>query len=176
MSQIEGAERGSVFWNQEMVAFALRCALGALFVYMGLTKALHPVDFLKVLREYHITDNSVSLNLIASVLPWFEVVCGLFLLSGVAVRGASLVSVAMLVPFTIAILHRALAVHQAKPGPFCAIRFDCGCGAGEVVVCHKLLENTFLILVSGFLVFAPPRRWLLRPTFLAGGPSGKAKS
>src|SRR5260221_10741130 len=107
MSQTEGAERSSVFRNQEMVAFALRCAIGALFLYMGLTKALHPVDFLKVLREYHMTDRSVLLNLIASVLPWFEVVCGLFLLSGIAVRGAALVSLAMLVPFTVAILHRA---------------------------------------------------------------------
>ena len=35
-------------------AVLARWVLGAVFLYMGLNKALHPVDFLKLLRQYDI--------------------------------------------------------------------------------------------------------------------------
>src|ERR1051326_3865851 len=134
-------------------AFAVgaRWVLGGVFVYMGLVKAMHPVEFLKIVREYHWIENHVLLNLVAAALPWFEVLCGLLLLAGVAVRGAALLLLAMLIPFSLAVLNRALEIQAAKAIAFCAIRFDCGCGAGEVIICHKLLENALLILLSGYL-------------------------
>ena len=152
-----------------IVALVARWILGALFVYMGLSKALHPVDFLKILRQYQMTESHVVLNLMAAALPWFEVVCGLLLLSGVAVRGAALLSLAMLIPFTLIVLNRAMDIHDQKAIPFCAIRFDCGCGAGEVVICHKLLENCLLIFLSMLLVALPVNRWCLRYQLLNGG-------
>src|SRR5439155_10081022 len=106
------AARGVSRWSgRDLVALAARCTLGGVFVYMGLTKALHPVDFLKLLRQYEMIDNHLMLNLIAAALPWFEVVCGGLLLSGIAVRGSALMSLAMLVPFTLIVLNRALAIH-----------------------------------------------------------------
>jgi len=158
-------ERGtfpSRLLGQELVAFAARWILGSVFVYMGLTKALHPVDFLKILRQYEMVESHVLLNLIAAALPWFEVLCGLLLLGGIAVRGAALLLVGMLVPFTFLVLNRALAIHAAKAIPFCAIRFDCGCGAGEVVICHKLFENSLLTLLSALLLTVRANRWCLR--------------
>ena len=89
----------------------------------------------------------------ASALPWFEIFCGLLLVLGIAVRGTALLLVAMLVPFTIVIVQRALGIQHARGIPFCAIKFDCGCGAGEVLICRKLLENTLLIAVAASLVF-----------------------
>jgi hypothetical protein len=47
--------------------------------------------------------------------------------------------------------------------PFCAVRFDCGCGAGEVGICSKLLENGLLILLSLWLLIAPRLRACLWP-------------
>src|SRR5438094_10194429 len=85
-----------------------RCLLGAVFIYMGLNKALHPVEFLKLVRQYNVTDHYLLLNLVASALPWFEIFCGLLLVLGIAVRGTALLLVAMLVPFTIVIVQRAL--------------------------------------------------------------------
>jgi hypothetical protein len=64
------------------------------------------------------------------------------------------------VPFTWMILRRALALHTGIP--FCAIKFDCGCGAGEVLVCHKLIENTLLILLSAWLLAGRGRKFCLR--------------
>ena len=59
--------------SHELVGAAARWILGIVFIYMGLNKAVHPVDFLKILREYHIVESHVVLNLIAAALPWFEV-------------------------------------------------------------------------------------------------------
>ena len=148
--------------RHELVGVLARWILGTVFVYMGLNKAVHPVDFLKILREYNIVESHVVLNLIAATLPWFEVLCGLLLLGGVAVRGSALLLIGMLLPFTIGVLSRAMAIQAANPIPFCAIRFDCGCGAGEVIVCHKLLENAALILMSTLLLVGRDHAWCLR--------------
>ncbi|HTL18080.1 MAG TPA: hypothetical protein VL793_12650, partial [Patescibacteria group bacterium] len=42
-----------------------RLVLGALFIYMGWTKAAHPEAFLKLLRQYDLTNSSLLLNSIA---------------------------------------------------------------------------------------------------------------
>jgi uncharacterized membrane protein YphA (DoxX/SURF4 family) len=130
-----------------------RWFLGSFFIYMGLNKALHPVEFLKLVRQYDLVQNYLALNLIAGGLPWLEIFFGLLLLLGVAVRGSALILVGMLVPFTWVILHRALALHSLGGIAFCAIKFDCGCGTGEVFICWKLVENSLLILLSVALLF-----------------------
>jgi uncharacterized membrane protein YphA (DoxX/SURF4 family) len=152
--------------DHDMLAFVARWILGAVFVYQGLNKAMHPVDFLKILREYHMVESHIALNLIAAALPWFEILCGMLLLGGIAVRGSALLLIGMLVPFTLVVLSRALTIQAASPIPFCAIRFDCGCGAGEVIVCHKLLENASLILLSTLLLIGRSNRWCLQYGFV----------
>src|SRR6185503_3269060 len=122
--------------------------LGGMFLYMGLSKALHPVEFLKLVRQYDLLHHHLLLNFVASTLPWFEIFCGLLLFLGVAVRSAAIMLVAMLVPFTLAVLSRVLEIHAAGNLAFCAIKFDCGCGAGEVLICRKLAENILLTGLS----------------------------
>jgi len=56
--------------------------------------------------------------------------------------------VTMLVPFTIVVFLRALDIQAAEAKPFCAVKFDCGCGTGEVFICSKLLENALQLLLS----------------------------
>jgi uncharacterized membrane protein YphA (DoxX/SURF4 family) len=143
-------------------AVLARWLLAAVFLYMGLTKALDPVDFLKLLRQYDLTQSPVLLNSLAGALPWFEVFCGLLLLLGIAVRGTALTLIVMLVPFTALVLHRALLLHAALNIPFCAVKFDCGCGGGAEFVCRKLLENLLLILLSGWLLAGHGRQLSLR--------------
>lgn len=139
-----------------------RWVVGALFVYMGLTKALHPEAFLKLVRQYEIVSQPWLLNSIAAALPWFEVFCGLLLAAGVAVRGTALLLVGMLVPFTWVVFKRALAMAGSHGLPFCAVKFDCGCGNGETWICRKLTENGLLLLLAGGLIAGWGRRWSLR--------------
>jgi uncharacterized membrane protein YphA (DoxX/SURF4 family) len=154
-------------------AFALlaRCLLAGMFLYMGLNKTLHPVEFLKLVRQYDMLHHHLLLNFVASTLPWFEIFCGLLLLLGVAVRGAAVMLVAMLVPFTLAVLSRALDLHAAGGLPFCAIKFDCGCGAGEVFICRKLAENVLLTALSSALIFWRSHRLCLRHSLFKTVPA-----
>jgi uncharacterized membrane protein YphA (DoxX/SURF4 family) len=149
-------------------AVAGRWWLGGVFIYMGLHKALpNPEYFLKLVRQYEMVTHPWLLNAIAAALPWFEVYCGLLLLVGVAVRGSALMTVVMLVPFTLIVLKKALALAAAQGISFCAVKFDCGCGAGEVFICHKLVENSVLLLLSAWLLKGHGRqlcwRFSLRP-------------
>ena len=129
-----------------------RWILGAAYVCMGSAKALHPVDFLKLVRQYDLFHHAAVLNAIAAWLPWFEIACGIFLIAGIAVRGSALVSLALLIPFTAVVLHRALALQSAQSIPFCMVKFDCGCGTGEEFICRKLGENAVLIALSAWLL------------------------
>ena len=148
----------------DIAAALARWVLGGYFIYMGLSKAVgHDLSmFLTQVHEYGIVHNPLVLNSIASALPWFEAYCGLLLVAGVGVRGVSLVIVAMLVPFTLLVLRRALAIATAKGLAFCAVKFNCGCGAGEVLICHKLAENSALILLGLWLVARKTGRFCLR--------------
>ena len=164
----EPSEQASLsLWG--LLPVIVRWALAALFIYMGLVKAFHPVEFLKQVRQYDVLHHSLALNLIASTLPWLEILCGILLALGVAVRGAALVLVSMLIPFSILVLLRAVHLQEVNHLAFCAIKFDCGCGAGEVFICHKLAENFLLLVGSIALIFWNSSRFSLRHT-LSGGP------
>lgn len=154
--------------GRDMIWTLVRWVLGGVLVYLGMNKALHPVDFLKVLRQYDLVETHQLLNLVAGLLPWFEMICGLLLLSGVAVRGTAVLALAMLIPFTALVVRRALEIQGVETIPFCAIRFDCGCGAGEVNICGKILENGFLILLAGLLLAVRMDRWCLRYDLIGG--------
>ena len=156
---------GQTNWQRvalNLFTLLMRWLMGAVFLYTGLSKALHPVDFLKLVRQYDLVQSSLPLNLIAAGLPWFEIFCGLLLLAGVAVRGTALTLMLMLVPLTVLVFQRSLVLQSALAIPFCAVKFDCGCGTGVVFICHKLAENFLLILMSGWLLAGYGRQFSLR--------------
>ena len=155
----------------DILALLARWLLGAVFIYMGLNKALQVVDFLKLVRQYDIVSNPALLNSIAATLPWFEIFCGLLLLTGVAVRGAALMLLVMLVPFSLIVLKHGLALAAAKAVPFCAVKFDCGCGTGEVITCHKLAENCSLIFLSAWLLGGRGRQLCARFSLIRSEPA-----
>jgi len=137
-----------------VIHHAGRLLFGAYLIYMGAVKALDPVDFLKLLREYQFLASPWPINAVAALLPWLEICCGLFLLLNTAVRGAALIVALMFLAFSAAILHRALALQAELSLPFCAVNFDCGCGAGEVFVCSKLTENAAWFLLALWLLLS----------------------
>jgi len=147
--------------TRALVPVLARWLVGAVFLVMGFNKVLHPVEFLKLVRQYDIVHSHHVLNLIAAALPGLEVFCGLLLIAGIAVRGSALVLAGMLVAFTAGIVKRAVAIHAGGELAFCAIRFDCGCGGGEVFVCRKLAENTLLTLLAIISVGSRNRTWCL---------------
>jgi hypothetical protein len=99
----------------------------------------------------------------------------------IAVRGTAVLSLLMLLPFTALVLNRALAIQAAQGVAFCAVRFDCGCGAGEVFICHKLIENGVLLLASALLLATRAAPWclcyhLVKPRWLGNQPATAHRS
>jgi uncharacterized membrane protein YphA (DoxX/SURF4 family) len=146
----------------DLVTVLARWFVGAAFIYLGVLKLQDPVQFLKLVRQYELVHTPWMLNSIAATLPWFEVVCGVLLIAGVAVRGAALNLLLMLIPFTAIVLKRALAMAAAQQLPFCAVSFDCGCGTGEVNICQKMFENSALIVLSFWLLAGRGRQLCAR--------------
>lgn len=142
----------AVLTAMDTASVLARWLLGGLFIQMGLQKALHPADFLKLLEQYQMVHSSLALNAITIALPWFEVFCGLLLLAGVAVRGTALLLAGLLAVFTAVVLHRALGVQAERAIPFCAVKFDCGCGHGPEFICAKLRENAGMFLLAAGLL------------------------
>lgn len=126
---------------------AARLLVGGLFAYLAYRKLLDPFEFLKQIRAYGVFPERPPqiINSLAAVLPWLELTCAAALLLGVLVRGAALTIFGMLTAFGPLLVWRAWTEYQAPGSPFpsfCAVRFDCGCGTGEVYICWKMLENT----------------------------------
>ena len=81
-------------------------------------------------------------------------------------RGTALMIMLMLVPFSLIVLDRALAIQAASAVPFCTVKFDCGCGMGEVFICHKLLENGVCIFLSAWLLAGGGKQFCARYSVL----------
>ena len=139
----------------------VRLILAATFIYMGAMKVREPFDFLKQVRMYHMLPESppIYLNATAIVLPWLEIIAGLALIGGFAVRGAAAMLGIMLCVFTPAILLRALSVQAERGISFFQVVFDCGCGTGPVVIWTKLLVNIGLLALSVIALVSQSRRF-----------------
>lgn len=123
-----------------VIILAARLVLGSVFVIAGVEKIVNPNAFAKAINNYQMLPYG-ALNLMALVLPWLEVLAGVFLIFGVRLRASSAVVAAMLVVFLIAIgtaMARGLSI-------------ECGCysqGGGEKVGWKKVFEDVALLLLA----------------------------
>ncbi len=64
------------------VLFLARCAAGGIFAYAGWGKLMRPVqEFQYVIEQYQLFPRSI-VRLASHVLPWYELVFGIFLILG----------------------------------------------------------------------------------------------
>jgi len=94
----------------------VQLALGIFFVIAALPKIVDPPSFAHMIYNYRILPASV-VNLMAIVMPWVELLCGVALIIGVWTAAARTIIAAMLLTFIVAIsinLGRGNAI-------------DCGC-------------------------------------------------
>ncbi|HOA74272.1 MAG TPA: hypothetical protein PL151_02610 [Phycisphaerae bacterium] len=131
-----------------------------------------PVHFLKLIREYELFPRQLwfLLNFTAVTMPWIEVLCGILLIAGVAVRGAAGLLLALLIMFTTMIVIRGINIYHAKDIAFCAIKFNCGCGGGDVFICSKLIENVTLSLLAVLCLLSGTARFCLAKNIIPPRP------
>jgi uncharacterized membrane protein YphA (DoxX/SURF4 family) len=123
-----------------------RLGLGVALLWAGLSKFREPFDFLNNVYAYELTGPRLGL-LVAVVLPTFEVVTAICLLSGLFVGGALAAATLAGGVFVIA---QALALHRGR-------FITCGCfgagsdgvvGSGTLLRASLLLATALLGLVS----------------------------
>jgi len=96
--------------------FAFRLIVGGVFIWAGLLKIFDPLDFAQNIKNYQIFPQEISF-LLALVLPWVEVICGIFLVLGIFRLGSSFLASLLLAVFVILV-----SVTMAR-----GIDTDCGC-------------------------------------------------
>jgi putative oxidoreductase len=126
--------------------------LGGTFLLAGVSKIVHPYDFMASVYEYGLVGETTG-YWIAWVLPWIEVTIGISLASGVLERGAALTACILCMVFLYAKI--AAVPEERVLGCGCLITggqtFDIG-GEGQFGVWDVLM--TVGVLALSLTVFA----------------------
>ena len=137
------------FLSNPKLFFLLRVFLGIIFIYASIDKIIDPLKFSDAIDNYHITPVEMN-NIAALVVPWIELVAGVFLILGIYVRGSSTIIILLLIWF-IFILSQALVR---------GINVNCGCfNLTEQVndvnlradMIKRIIEDVVFILIAFFV-------------------------
>jgi hypothetical protein len=93
-----------------------RLILGATFIYASYHKIIAPAEFAKVIYGYDLFPAG-TINLIAIIIPFVELITGTALIIGIYPQSAALIINAMLIFFILIISINLIRGHE----------FDCGC-------------------------------------------------
>jgi uncharacterized membrane protein YphA (DoxX/SURF4 family) len=102
--------------KRDGLIFFLRLILGCLFLLASIDKIISPGNFYDLLSAYQLLPLSLT-GLAAGTLPWIELIVGLCLVSGLAVRSSAFISLLLLLGFLAAISINYYRGHI----------IDCGC-------------------------------------------------
>jgi len=118
-----------------------RWVLALIFIYAAAGKILHPAGFVNNIDNYRLLPY-IAISVMAVILPWIEVMCGLLLICGKWLWGASLILIVLNAVFIFAI-SSALAR---------GLDIDCGCftllEAGAKVGLLRIVEDIVLLSMS----------------------------
>jgi putative oxidoreductase len=134
----------SVLSNKYLL-FCSRLCLGLVFIIASIEKIAIPEIFATNIEAYQILPVFI-INIIALIIPWLELLCGIFLISGFYLRSSSLIVSALLVAF-IFLLSWAI---------FHGLHIDCGCfgvRGGSEVSWMRIIEDVLLLIMGVHIFF-----------------------
>ena len=100
--------------------FIFRLIIGMVFIYASIHKIANPEEFAKSIDNYRLLPIFL-INIIAIILPWLELIIGLFIIFGIFIKASSfLISLNMLI-FTILVLITIIR----------GIDISCGCFSSD---------------------------------------------
>jgi len=135
-------------WKQDgLLTLCARLILGAVFIYASIDKLLHPEAFATAVYNYQILPDFL-INLTAIVLPWLELILGLFLISGLFREGSVCIVTVLMIVFSGAMifnLARGLDIH-------------CGCfntsqEATLYCMCLYVIRDALFLLPAFYLFY-----------------------
>ena len=134
------------------LSVCLRILIGLIFVYAGFGKASAPAEeFAAVIEAYYLLPPDWTLPF-AQVLPWLELIFGVYLIAGYWTRLSAAAVAAMLAMFVIA-LGSALFRHIPLE--------NCGCFGPGLHLDPKIgvFSDAVLLGCSLWLAWTPASRW-----------------
>ena len=135
------------------VTLCVRIFLGCVFCIAGIEKISSPEAFASSVEAYKIIPYPL-INIFALIVPWLELLCGLFLVVGIASRASAIVLFGLLIMFIAGII---FAMSRG-------LNIDCGCfgpGNASPVGWAKVLEDCGLVSLSLNIIGFPQSRYAL---------------
>lgn len=126
--------------TNKWLILAIRILLGALFIYASFHKIIKPDRFLLAVNNYRFLPEFLA-RPFAAIVPWVELLCGLGLITGIFLKGASLVTTFLYLAFVVALV-QALAR---------GLDISCGCFAdegAEPIQAWTLVRDSLLLLLA----------------------------
>ena len=125
--------------------------VGILFFYAGTIKISFPGDFALSIQNYQIIPLPLT-NLLAILIPWLEIICGLFLISGFMSRGSALILTILAFGFTVAMIRAWLM----------GLDIECGCfGKGSNIDLLNIGKNLLLLFMCFHILIYPSPQFTL---------------
>jgi uncharacterized membrane protein YphA (DoxX/SURF4 family) len=141
--------------ENDYLIFAIRIIVGSIFIYASIDKIIAPAQFARIVYNYHLVPGT-AINFFALILPWVEFICGLSLIIGIWIRGASL-----LANFLILIFIVALSINL-----FRGVDIECGCfsvsSKAKTNIISLLIRDIGLMALTVILWHSRPKRFLLQ--------------
>ncbi|MBK8981502.1 MAG: DoxX family membrane protein [Ignavibacteria bacterium] len=122
--------------------FLLRLILGVVFIYASLDKLYNQEEFSRAIYNYKFFPE-IFINIFAIVVPYLEIICGILIITGIYLRGSSLIITLMLFFFIIALTQAYIR----------GLDISCGCFSLETVsnksdILQRIIEDILLIIAS----------------------------
>ncbi|MGC9951029.1 MAG: MauE/DoxX family redox-associated membrane protein [Bryobacteraceae bacterium] len=131
-----------------LAASILRIVLGALFVYAAWMKLRDPWALFAISIDSYQVLPLWAVELVARALPWFELLLGVLLISGLW-RSVSATAASLLLAVFFSLMIRAMVK---------GLQIDCGCfGPGERLSWMTLLRDGALLASSLFVTIMAVR-------------------
>jgi len=126
------------------LAFVFRLYIAGLFIYASMYKINYTAEFAETIASYQIVPYW-GVNILAVVLPWIELICGILLFAGIRVRSAIAILSFLLVGFTIGIY-----INLVRGSPI-----SCGCfhTIGESISWRTLVRDVIWMGMSLHIFF-----------------------
>ena len=144
-----------------------RIFIGLLFIVSSLDKIVDPAAFARSVSNYGLLSSWMPM-VIATTLPWVELLCGFAMLFGIFLRGSSLLLSTMLVVFTLAVITALLR----------GLDISCGCftqdPTAERIGWMKVVQNSSLIVLTLFLYYSESTKFTLQEFLRRADPDQRA--
>ncbi|MBI4811496.1 MAG: DoxX family membrane protein [Ignavibacteriales bacterium] len=135
----------NLIFENKYILLLSRFILGVVFIVASIEKIALPEAFALDVQAYKLVPFPI-VNIVALVLPWLELIAGIFMISGVFIRSSSLILISLLCVF---IISMAVVLFQG-------LKIDCGCFGltnNSQVSWFRVLEDVFLLILGLYIFF-----------------------